>query len=61
MALQFKSLKVSEVTYTEIDELQQILIRQGTGVLPKAARPDRASFDGIVLAAVRALRKRVRT
>lgn len=57
----FKSVKLNDVTYEEIGELQQILRKRGTNVLPEGSRPDRASFDGIVLAAVRALRKRVRT
>ena len=55
----FKSVKVNEVTYAEIGELQQILRKRGTFVLPEESRPERASFDGIVLAAVRALRKQV--
>lgn len=56
----FKSVKVREETYEAIGELQQILRKQGTFILPAGARPDKATFDGIVLAAVRALRKRVR-
>jgi hypothetical protein len=57
---EYKSVKVSAVTYSEIDELQQILLRRGTDVLPRADRPEKASFDGIVRTAIRALRKRVR-
>jgi hypothetical protein len=57
---EYKSVKVSAVTYNEIDELQQILLKRGTDVLPKGHRPAKASFDGIVQTAIRALRKRVR-
>jgi hypothetical protein len=56
----FKSVKVNEVTYNEIGELQEILVQRGMTVLPESTRPGRASFDGIVLAAVRAMRRRVR-
>lgn len=57
----FKSVKLNDVTYAEIGELQQILVQRGVSALPESVRPERSSFDGIVQAAVRALRKRVRS
>jgi hypothetical protein len=57
----FKSVKLSETAYNEIGELQALLVKHGTGVLPVSLRPDKTSFDSVVRMAVRALRKRVRT
>jgi hypothetical protein len=59
--MSFKSVKLNETTYDEIRELQDIVIKRGTSALPTSFRPERTSFDGIVLAAVRAMRKQVRT
>ena len=55
-----QSVKLSDVTYGEIAELKKILRSRGTNVLPPSERPEKATADGIVLAAVRALRRRVR-
>jgi hypothetical protein len=60
MAGVFKSVKLSEETYDEIIELQGVLHRRGTMALPEKCRPDRPSFDGIVKAAVKAMRLQVR-
>lgn len=56
----FKSVKLNDVTFAEIGDLQEILVERGLLILPNAVRPEKTSFDGIVRAAVRALRKRVR-
>jgi hypothetical protein len=56
----FKSVKLSEETYDAILQLQAVLVRKGTSVLPERVRPARPSFDGIVKVAIRALRQQVK-
>ena len=56
----FKSVKLSDEAYAQVVELREILFLRGANVLPAAFRPKKTSFDGIVLAALQQMRKRVR-